>query len=114
MAMNGNKVDSSSLMQYVIGKPVSTASVDRVEHDEWAMRQEQPNAAEFQDQEENRYPHKLANVLYREADRAKGEALLVRHDATVSAREAAEKKQAERAERRRQKKAERQRRRHGG
>ena len=68
MAKEGNLGAMKLLFAYVVGKPAAAQSPDRVEHEEWEMRREQPHTDEFEDQAAFRYPHDLANVLHRGFD----------------------------------------------
>ena len=113
-AMNGNAAAAKLLMQYLVGKPLPAASPDRVNHEEWEMRSEQPTMDEFETQRQQLMPHRVALLTRRMFDEGK---CLTMRDAILSEgamNDAREAKQRERAERVARRKAERRRRKHGG
>lgn len=59
---------SKVLLQYLAGKPVAVVNPDRVHHDEWELRREQPTQAEVEEQQDTRVPHRLALKISRAWD----------------------------------------------
>ena len=110
-AMEGDIPATKLLLQYLVGKPQVGSNPDRVDHEEWEMRMEQPCTAEFVDQKENRYPHRATLMMHRVFDVCKCKALSVELKRQCAEEEALRAKQKARAEKRRQRKNERQRRR---
>jgi hypothetical protein len=114
MATEGNVGAQRLLMQYLIGKPQPAPNPDRVNHEEWELRREQPHMEEVAMQAHSQLPHAAVLVMQRVADEAKLEKLEAEFRNGAIAAKAAAAKQAARAERRQQRKEERRRRRQGG
>jgi hypothetical protein len=113
MAMEGKVGAHNTLLKFLVGKPVPAVNPDRVNHEEWEMRREQPCVEEMEMRAQASVPHQAALVMQREIDRAKVQKLQQEVLDGIAKREAEEAKQAARAERRKQKKEERRRRRAG-
>ena len=114
MAMGGNVGASNTLMKYLVGKPLPAVNPDRVNHEEWEMRREQPHLEEVAVQTEQHIPHQAAIVMQRAVDVSKVETLHQQFESGIARRQKVEAKQKARAERRAQRKEERRRRRAGG
>jgi hypothetical protein len=112
-ALAGNVAASKLLLQYVAGKPADAADPDRVHHEEWKLRQEQPTVEDMV-ATANRCPHALALLVNRAADPGKYETMGAAFQMRWSADDVRKQKRQERAERLRRRKEERQRRKHGG
>ena len=109
MAAKGDLGAAKLLLQYLAGKPAPAASPDRVDHEEWEMRMEQPTGQE-QDRQAGQLPHSVMLKMNRLLDEAKCQQIAKTLRADAEADIARERKQRERAERRARRKAERQRR----
>jgi hypothetical protein len=114
MAMAGNVAASNTLMKYLVGKPAPVVNPDRVNHEEWEMRREQPSLEEVAVQTQRQMPHQAAILMQRAVDVSKVEKLHEEFRSGIAKREAEEAKQKIRAERRALRKEERRRRRAGG
>jgi hypothetical protein len=114
MAMEGNVAAHNTLLKLLVGKPVDVVNPDRVNHEEWELRREQPCAEEVNRQTQASVPHQAALIMQREVDVAKVLKLRDEFDKGIAKREAEEAKAAARAERRTRRKEERRRRRQGG
>jgi hypothetical protein len=119
-ALAGNVAASKLLLQYVAGKPAAAADPDRVHHEEWKLRQEQPTVEDMV-ATSNRCPHALALMVNRAADPGKFETMGAAFEMRWAKDDARQQKRQERAERvrrrkeeRRRRKEERRRRKHGG
>ena len=71
MAEEGHVGAAKLLLQYYAGKPVPVVNPDRVNHEEWEMRKEMPTAAELEDQQANRMPHRMALTMAKAFDEVK-------------------------------------------
>jgi hypothetical protein len=111
-ALAGNVAASKLLLQYVAGKPAAAADPDRVHHEEWKLRQEQPTTEEMIETA-NRCPHTLALLVNRATDPGKYETMGAAFQMRWAADDARKQKRQERAERVRRRKEERRRRGHG-
>jgi hypothetical protein len=114
MAMGGSVAAHNTLLKLLIGKPVDAVNPDRVDHEEWELRREQPCAEEVNRQTQASVPHVAALAMQREVDVAKVLKLRDEFDKGIAKREAEEKKTAARAEHRARRKEERRRRRQRG
>lgn len=108
-ALAGNVSASKLLLQYVAGKPAAAADPDRVHHDEWKLRQEQPTLDEML-ATANRCPHALALMVNRTTDPGKYETMGAAFQMRWAKDDALKQKREERAERVRRRKEERRRR----
>jgi hypothetical protein len=114
MAAAGNVAAHNTLLKYLIGKPVAAPNPDRVNHEEWEMRREQPHVEEVCGHTQSQMPHQAVLVTQRVVDMSKTEKYHDRILGGIKEREAIEANQAARAERRARRKEERRRRRAGG
>ena len=114
MAMGGDLGAMKVLLQYLVGKPTAAPNPDRVNHEEWAMRMEQPRREELEEQAENQMPHSVMVQTHRILDIAKVHEVGATFQSGLSERDTAAVMQSERAERRAERKEERQRRKENG
>jgi hypothetical protein len=114
MAMEGKVGAHRTLLQYLVGKPVPAVNPDRVNHEEWEMRREQPDVEEVAVHTQRQMPHGAALLMQRAVDVSKVEKLHHQFQSGIAKREEEEAKQKVRAKRRVQRKEERRCRRQGG
>jgi hypothetical protein len=114
MAAEGNVAASNTLMKYLVGKPAPVVNPDRVNHEEWEMRREQPSLEEVAVQTQRQIPHQAAILMQRAVDMSKVDGLHNEFRSGIVKREEEEAKQKARLERRARRKEERRRRRAGG
>jgi hypothetical protein len=114
MAMSGNVGAYRLLTAYVVGKPVAVVNPDRVNHEEWEMRQEQPHAEEVAARMQSQLPHEPVLRTQRVMVQARAEAYLQQFRRAGEAVKARALKEKEREERRARRKEERRRRGAGG
>jgi hypothetical protein len=114
MALAGNVAAHNTLLKFLVGKPVDAVNPDRVDHEEWELRCEQPHAEEVAVQTQAAVPHVAALVMQRGVDVAKPQKLQQQFDSAVAKDEADAAEAAARADRRARRKEERRRRRQGG
>jgi hypothetical protein len=114
MALEGDLGAIKILLQYLVGKPLPAVNPDRVNHEEWEMRREQPHVEEVAMHTQSQLPHPVVLLMQRFGDEGKLRKLQEQFGRSIAARNEADAKQAARAARRARRKDERRRRKHGG
>jgi hypothetical protein len=114
MAMEGDLSAMKLILQYLIGKPQPAPNPDRVNHEEWEMRRQQPHLEEVAIQTQSQLPHPAVLLMQRAVDEGKVEKLEAQFRSSIAARKEADARQKARAERRARRKEERRRRKQGG
>ena len=110
MTIDNNLGAIKLLVEYLVGKPTAAPNPDRVNHEEWEMRMEQPRREELEEQAENQMPHSVMVQTHRILDIAKVHEVSATFQSGLGERDTTAAKHAARAERRAQRKEERQRR----
>jgi hypothetical protein len=113
MALGGNVAAHNTLLKYLVGKPEAAVNPDRVNHEEWEMRREQPYAEEVAARMQGQLPHQPVLTTQRIFDVAKAATYVGHINRGADAVKVRAEKQAAREERRARRKEERQRRRQG-
>jgi hypothetical protein len=114
MAMEGDLGALKLIFQYLIGKPVPAPNPDRVNHEEWELRRQQPHMEEVAMQAQSQLPHLAVLAMQRVVDEEKVGKLHEQFRNGAATAKAAQAKQAARDARRARRKEERRRRKQGG